>query len=59
MTTVPIVVNDVYVFVEPDSGADVNVMDKFQFKTFQKISTVPVSLVNSNKKEILFRKSLT
>ncbi|XP_053380205.1 uncharacterized protein LOC128548778 [Mercenaria mercenaria] len=45
--TVPIVVNDVYVFVEPDSGADVNVMDEFQFKTFQKKLSVPISLVNS------------
>lgn len=45
--TVLIVVNNVYVFVEPESGADVNVMDELQFKTSQKKSLVPISLVNS------------
>ena len=34
--TVPIVVNDVIVHVEPDSGADVNVMDERQYTALQR-----------------------
>ena len=33
--TVPIVINDVIVRIEPDSGADVNVMDEHQYKALK------------------------
>ena len=31
---VSVMINDVNVYVEPDSGADVNTMDEHQFKAF-------------------------
>ena len=34
--TVPIVVNDVIVRMEPDSGADVNVMDEHQYRALKR-----------------------
>lgn len=34
--TLPIVVNDVNVHMEPDSNADVNVMDERQYRTLQR-----------------------
>ena len=33
--TVPVMLNDVNVKVEPDSGADVNVMDEYQYRAFK------------------------
>ena len=33
--TVPLMINDISVRAEPDSGADVNVMDEFQFRALQ------------------------
>ena len=34
--TVPIVINDVIVRMEPDSGADANVMDEYQYETLSR-----------------------
>ena len=34
--TVPITLNDVIVKMEPDSGADVNVMDEHQYRALQR-----------------------
>ena len=36
--TVPIVINDVIVHMEPDSGADVNVMDEYHYKALKRKS---------------------
>ena len=48
--TVPIVVNDVIVQVEPDSGADVNVMDERQYSALQRKTYEDISLKAINTK---------
>lgn len=41
--TIPVLIDDVKTWVEPDSGADINLMDKHQFKSFQhRTQTSPV-----------------
>ena len=48
--TVPIVVNDVIVHVEPDSGADVNVMDERQYGALKRKTLDEITLKTSNTK---------
>ena len=48
--TVPITLNDIIVMVEPDSGANVNVMDEQQLKAFQRKSGGKFSLQESRTK---------
>ena len=48
--TVPIVINDVIVHMEPDSGADVNVMDECQYKALKRKSYENILLRDSNTK---------
>ena len=48
--TVPIVVNDVTVHMEPDSGADVNVMDEYQYRALKRKSFDYIELKESNTK---------
>lgn len=48
--TVPIVVNDVIVHVEPDSGADVNVMDQHQYGALKRKTQEDITLKSSNTK---------
>ena len=45
--TVPLMINDISVRAEPDSGADVNVMDEFQFRALQHRSAEDLGLQNS------------
>ena len=40
-------VNDIHMRAEPDTGADVNVMDKYQYRALQHRSTSKVDLQNS------------
>ena len=42
--TVPLMINDISIRAEPDSGADVNVMDEFQFRALQHRSTEEMEL---------------
>ena len=46
--TVPIVINDVIVHMEPDSGADVNVMDEYHYKALKRRSYENIALQNSS-----------
>ena len=46
--TVPIVINDVIVHTEPDSGADVNVMDEYHYKALKRKSYENIALQNSS-----------
>ena len=48
--TVPIVVNDVIVHMEPDSGAGVNVMDEYQYRALKRKSFDDIELKESNTK---------
>lgn len=48
--TVPIVINDVIVRIEPDSGADVNVMDEHQYKALKRKTCESLSLTESSTK---------
>ncbi|XP_053376601.1 uncharacterized protein LOC123533440 [Mercenaria mercenaria] len=48
--TVPIELNDVIVLVEPDSGADVNVMDEHQNRAFQRKTGESIILHESKTK---------
>ena len=45
--TVPIVINDVIVHMEPDSGADVNVMDEYHYKALKRKSYENIALHDS------------
>lgn len=45
--TVEIQINDVIVRAEPDSGADVNIMDKYQFKALQHRTQTDIRLEES------------
>ena len=47
---VPIVVNDVIVHVEPDSGADVNLMDEGQYSALKRKTLDGITLKTSNTK---------
>ena len=46
--TVPIVINDVIVRMEPDSGADVNVMDEYHYKALKRKSYEKIALHDSS-----------
>ena len=46
--TVPIVINDVIVHMEPDSGADVNVMDEYHYKALERKSYENLALHDSS-----------
>ena len=46
--TVPIVINDVIVHIEPDSGVDVNVMDEYHYKAFKRKSYENLALHDSS-----------
>ena len=46
--TVPIVINDVIVHMEPDSGADVNVMDKYYYMALKRKSYENIALQESS-----------
>ena len=46
--TVPIVINDVIVHMEPDSGADVNVMDEYHYKALKRKSYENIALRGSS-----------
>ena len=48
--TVPIVINDVIVRMEPDSGADVNVMDEYHYNVLKHKSCENIALQNSSTK---------
>ena len=48
--TVEIQVNDVKMRAEPDSGADVNIMDKYQFKALQHRTNQNIQLQESHVK---------
>ena len=48
--TVPILINDVIVRIEPDSGADVNVMDEHQHKALKRKTCENLSLTESSTK---------
>ena len=45
--TVLLMINDISVRAEPNSGADVNVMDEFQFRALQHRSAKDLGLQNS------------
>ena len=40
---VPLMINDISVRAEPDSGVDVNLMDEFQFRALQQRSSKDLS----------------
>ena len=44
----PIVINDVIVHMEPDSGADVNVMDEYHYKALKRKSYENIALQESS-----------
>ena len=46
--TVPIVINDVLVHMEPDSGADVNVMDEYHYMALKRKSYENIALQESS-----------
>ena len=48
--TVPIVINDVILRMEPDSGADVNVMDEYHYNVLKRKSCENIALQNSSTK---------
>ena len=48
--TIPIVVNDVIVHMEPDSGADVNVMDEHQYCVIKRKTYDSIPLKDSTAK---------
>ena len=50
--TVPLMINDISIRAEPDSGADVNAIDEFQFRALQHNSTEEMELRTSNIKLI-------
>ena len=44
----PIVINDVIVHMEPDSGADVNVMDEYHYMALKRKSYENIALQESS-----------
>ena len=47
---IPVMVNDIHFRTEPDTGADVNVMDEYQYRALQHRSTSKMDLQNSQVK---------
>ena len=46
--TIPLMVNDIHIRAEPDTGADVNVMDEYQYRaSLQHMSTSKMDLQNN------------
>ena len=56
--TVSLMVNDMCIRGKPDSGADVNVMDEFQFRALQSRSTANLELQRSKIKLMALQKEL-
>ena len=56
--TVPIVINDVIVRMEPDTGADVNVMDERQYKALKRKTFDSITLEESNTKLSILQNEL-
>lgn len=56
--TVPLMINDILVRAEPDSGADVNVMDEFQFRALKHRSTADLELQRSRIKLMTLQNEL-
>ena len=56
--TVPLMINDISIRAEPDSGADVNVMDEFQFRALQHRSTEEMELKTSKIKLMTLQNEL-
>lgn len=48
--TVPLMVNDIHIRAEPDTGADVNVMDEYQHRALQHRSEYDMTLGDSQTK---------
>ena len=48
--TVPLMVNDIHIRAEPDTSADANVMDEYQYRALQHRSEYDMELRNSNTK---------
>ena len=56
--TIPLMINDISIRAEPDSGADVNVMDEFQFRALQHRSTEEMELKTSKIKLMILQNEL-
>lgn len=56
--TVPLMINDIPVRAEPDSGADVNVMDEFQFRALKHRSAEDLELQSSKIKLMTLQNEL-
>ena len=56
--TVPLMINDISIRAEPDSGADVNVMDEFQFLGLLDRSAEQMELKDSNIKLLTLQNQL-
>ena len=56
--TVPLMINDISIRAEPESGADVNVMDEFQFRALQHRSTEEMELQTSKIKLMTLQNEL-
>ena len=56
--TVPLMINDISLRAEPDSGADVNVMDKYQFCVLLQRSAEQMELKNSKIKLMTLQNEL-
>ena len=48
--TIPLMVNDIHIRAEPDTGADVNVMDEYQYKALLHRSESKMELQKSQTK---------
>ena len=48
--TVPLMVNNIHILAEPDTGADANVMDEYQYRALQHRSEYDMELRNSQTK---------
>ena len=56
--TVPLMINDISIRAEPDSGADVNVMDEFQFRALLHRSAEQMKLKDSKSKLMTLQNEL-
>ena len=56
--TVPLMINDISIRAEPDSGADVNVMDEFQFRALMHRSAEQMKLKDSKIKLMTLQNEL-
>ncbi|CAC5411394.1 unnamed protein product [Mytilus coruscus] len=56
--TIPVMMNDVQVKIEPDSGADVNIMDEYQYRTYKNRTREGTKLLESKTKLSILQSSL-